>query len=147
MDKVVVFKNTDGSCGVIHPSPKCGLTIEEVATKDVPKGLEYRIIDKSLLPQDRYFRNAWTDDNPTDTVDIDMEKARSIHMDKIRKARDKKFKEMGFPVKLDTDLEAAVIPKQTRDKLQALRDIPQTLDLSVAQTPEELKAIMPEELL
>ncbi len=145
MEKKIVFKNLDGSCGIITAAS--GISIEEIAEKDVPAGLEYRIVDVDKLPTDRTFRNAWTDNNPTETVDVNMDKARNIYMNRIRHARSEKFIELGFPNKLDPELEAAVISKETRDILQALRDIPQVLDLSGASTPEELKALWPEELI
>jgi len=55
----IIFRNADNTVGVIIPSPKCDLTIEEIAAKDVPEGLEYRIVEDSEVPTDRTFRNAW----------------------------------------------------------------------------------------
>ena len=59
MDKRIVYKNDDGTLAIIIPAD-CGLTIEEIAAKDVPTGKEYHIVDKSEIPSDRTFRNAWT---------------------------------------------------------------------------------------
>lgn len=149
MTQLIIFKNLDGSCGVIYPTPKSLLTntIEQIAQKDVPVGLSYRIASTDALPNNRDFRNAWTDDNPTHTVDVDMGKARDIHMSNIRQAREKKFIELGFPHKLNPELEEAIISTETRAQLQVLRDIPQNLDLDTAATPDELKAIWPIELI
>ena len=58
MDKRIVYKNDDGRISIIVPA-ECGLTIEEIAAKDVPSGKEYWIVDKSEIPTDRTFRNAW----------------------------------------------------------------------------------------
>jgi hypothetical protein len=44
---------------VIVPAAECGLTIEEIAAKDVPAGKPYKIVDASDIPTDRTFRNAW----------------------------------------------------------------------------------------
>jgi ribosomal protein S12 len=38
---------------------ECGLTIEEIAVKDVPAGVPYKIVDVSDIPEDRTFRDAW----------------------------------------------------------------------------------------
>ncbi len=62
MDKRIIFKNTDGSIGIIVPT-NCGLTIEEIARKDVPTGLLYKIVNVSDISSDRTFRNAWTIDD------------------------------------------------------------------------------------
>ena len=43
MTKKIVFKNVDGSCGIISASKSWGGTLEELASKDVPEGLEWRI--------------------------------------------------------------------------------------------------------
>jgi hypothetical protein len=59
MDKRIVYKNDDGTISIIVPAD-CGLTVEEIAAKDVPSGKEYHIVDKSEIPSDRTFRNAWT---------------------------------------------------------------------------------------
>jgi len=59
MDKRIVYTNDDGTISIIVPAD-CGLTVEEIAAKDVPSGKEYHIVDKSEIPSDRTFRNAWT---------------------------------------------------------------------------------------
>jgi len=55
----IIFKNEDNSVGVIIPSPKWTGTMEELAVKDVPAGLEFKIVQDSEVPSDRTFRNAW----------------------------------------------------------------------------------------
>ena len=59
MDKRIVYTNDDGTISIIVPA-ECGLTIEEIAAKDVPSGKEYHIVNASDIPSDRTFRNAWT---------------------------------------------------------------------------------------
>lgn len=76
MNKRIIYTTEDGSVAVITPSPKWEGTLEELAEKDVPTGVEWRIADVSALPQSRNYRNAWTDTNPTETVDVDLEKAK-----------------------------------------------------------------------
>ena len=55
----VIYKTDDGGVAVIIPAPDCGLTIEEIAAKDVPAGKQFKIVDVSDIPEDRTFRNAW----------------------------------------------------------------------------------------
>lgn len=59
MDKRIIYKIPEGGVGIIIPSPNCGMTIEQIAAKDVPAGLEYHIVDVADIPSDRTFRNAW----------------------------------------------------------------------------------------
>ena len=55
----VIFPNDEGGVSVLTPVPNCGLTLEEIIAKDVPAGKPQQVIDKSALPTDRTFRNAW----------------------------------------------------------------------------------------
>ena len=59
MNKRIIYQNDKGGVSIIVPAD-CGLTIEEIASKDVPQGKEYHIVDVSEIPTDRTFRNAWT---------------------------------------------------------------------------------------
>ena len=59
MDKRIIYPNDDGGVSIIVPAEECGLTIEEIAAKDVPAGKSYKIVDVSEIPSDRTFRNAW----------------------------------------------------------------------------------------
>ena len=54
----IIYPTDDGGVAVIIPAD-CGLTIEQIAAKDVPAGKPYKIVDVSDIPSDRTFRNAW----------------------------------------------------------------------------------------
>jgi ribosomal protein S12 len=62
MNKRIIYKNTDGTIAIIIPAD-CGLTIEQIAQKDVPTGLKYKIVNVSEISSDRTFRDAWTIDD------------------------------------------------------------------------------------
>jgi len=59
MNKRIIYPTTDGGVAVIIPVLECGLSIEEIAEKDVPTGVPYKIVDASQVPSDRTFRAAW----------------------------------------------------------------------------------------
>jgi hypothetical protein len=59
MNQRIIYPTDDGGVAIIIPAPDCGLTIEEIAAKDVPDGKEYKIVDVSDIPEDRTFRGAW----------------------------------------------------------------------------------------
>ena len=63
--KRIIYKNTDNTVRVVIPSDEAlqSMTIEQIAKKDVPTGLNYKIVDVSEIPSDRQFRNAWTIDD------------------------------------------------------------------------------------
>jgi hypothetical protein len=60
MNSRIIFPNDDGGVSVIVPAAECGLSIEEIAAKDVPAGKPYKIVDVTDIPSDRTFRGAWT---------------------------------------------------------------------------------------
>ena len=60
MNQRIIYQADDGGVAVIIPAPDCGLTIEQVAAKDVPTGKPYKIVDVSEIPTDRSQREAWT---------------------------------------------------------------------------------------
>ena len=59
MNKRIIYKNTDGGVSVIIPAPDCGLSVEEIAAKDVPTGLAYKIVLDTDIPADRSARDMW----------------------------------------------------------------------------------------
>ena len=61
MNKRIIYQNDNGGVAVIVPCD-CGLTIEQIAAKDVPTGLPYKIVDVADIPSDRTQREAWTVD-------------------------------------------------------------------------------------
>ena len=59
MNQRIIYPTDDGGVAVIIPAD-CGLTIEQIAAKDVPAGKPYEIVDVADIPSDRTIRNAWT---------------------------------------------------------------------------------------
>lgn len=57
--KRIIYPTDEGGVAVIIPAAECGLSIEEIATKDVPAGKPFKIVDVSDIPEDRTFRAAW----------------------------------------------------------------------------------------
>lgn len=143
MNKRMIFKRGDKT-SVVSMSPtyfekqkSLGKTDEEIFAAEAQKlgAVNYKIVDKTDIPTDRYFRNAW--DIEGESCTVCMDKARAIHMNEIRKKRDKKL------AKLDIE---QLKGNEVAAEKQALRDLPDTFDLTIAQTPEELKALWPSEL-
>tara|TARA_S200002703_G_scaffold129278_1_gene116285 strand:- start:1192 stop:1413 length:222 start_codon:yes stop_codon:yes gene_type:complete len=61
----IIYKNTDGTISIITPTEEAlnSMTIEQIARKDVPTGLSYKIVNASDILTDKTFRNAWTIDD------------------------------------------------------------------------------------
>ena len=61
MEQRIIYQNDTGGVAVLTPAD-CGLTIEQIAAKDVPTGKPYKIVDASEIPTDRQWRDYWTVD-------------------------------------------------------------------------------------
>ena len=78
-------------------------------------------------------------------ININMTKAREIHRDKVRQARNPllALKDVEFQRALETGADTAAIVAAK----QALRDAPASAAIDAATTPDELKASWDAELL
>lgn len=70
MTQRIIYQNNDGGVSIIIPTPEALATysIDDIAKKDVPAGVAYKIVDVADIPEDRIFRNAWEWD---DTIEPD----------------------------------------------------------------------------
>lgn len=160
MNKVICFTRPDGGMSFILPAPKehleriLGPLTEKAYWAHVYERNDWQLKDAvnvhecehdELPHHDRDFRNAWETDGSR--VSVSMPKARSIHMNRIRQARNAKLEV------LDREYMKAVGRKQITlaDQIEAgretLRNLPQTFDLEQVWTPEELKILWPTELM
>jgi hypothetical protein len=104
-------------------------------------------IDPATLPgtdNDPIFRNAW--EWKTDRVVVSMPKARLLHMTQIRTARNLELQALDGPYMRALEQGDEVEKGRIAAIKQGLRDIPQTFDLSIHDTPEALRAAWPTEL-
>jgi len=53
----IIYKTDEGGVAVIVPAVSV-----ELAMKDIPDGVQYKIVDVADIPSDRTFRDAWTVD-------------------------------------------------------------------------------------
>ena len=125
----IIYPTATG-VAIIHPTGE--LTIEEVAKKDVPAGVPFRIVNDDEVPSDRTFRNALKYD-----LTVDMTKAQGITKDRLRAER--------APLLTALDVQYQRATEDGRDttiiisEKQRLRDITKLAD--TATTLDELKAL------
>jgi len=159
MSKRIIYTQSNGLAGVVTPAPKWLskmlaegnteaeafeiLKVKSIASAD-ERATAKIAEDESAFPSNRKFRDAWAQ-NDTQVAE-DMDKARPIHMNRIREIRNAELakEDVNFQRAIendDADAKAAVVAKK-----QALRDLPATFDLSGAGTGDELDALWPNEL-
>jgi len=54
----VIFPHVDGTISILILGP-CGLSTQEIARKDVPDGVPYKIVQAADMPADWDFSEAW----------------------------------------------------------------------------------------
>lgn len=86
----IVYQLAGQPLAIITPC-ECGLTLEQIAQKDVPEGAEFYIVAAADVPSCRAFRDAWDLIGPTTgspaSVKINRAKAEAVTLDRLRIAR------------------------------------------------------------
>ena len=59
-DKRFIYANDDGGICIVIPADNTDLTLDQIKDKDCPSGKTVYTVNKSEIPSDRSFRNAWT---------------------------------------------------------------------------------------
>lgn len=134
---------TNGSLAVITPNPACELTLEQIAEKDVPKGLPYRIVDDSAFPVDGMFFSAWETDFTSEhaVITVNMAKAKAIGHDIRRKMRSDEFAPLDDQIMKQIPGTNAVAVEAARQDIRDKYAVMQEL-INAAETPDELKSAL-----
>ena len=64
-----IIYELNGNVHVMVPVLDCGLTIEQIAAKDVPSGIPFHIVEDSAIPISREHRNEWKLNGKTIEID------------------------------------------------------------------------------
>ena len=59
-DTRFLYTDDNGNLCIVVPDDNCGLTLDQIKSKDCPSGKTVYTVNKSAIPTDRSFRNAWT---------------------------------------------------------------------------------------
>jgi hypothetical protein len=136
MNQLLIHKEGD----LLAVTRPVGITTIDQLVEALPPGTLYVVINAADLPEDRYFRDAWTLGETGIVVDI--EKAKDIQRDHWRRLRTPKLEA------LDLDfmraLEAGESLVAIAAAKTALRDVTET---ELSGTLEEIKANIPAILL
>ncbi len=133
----IIYTKPDGTVAVVISASG---DISD-AIKDVPDSTSYSVVDDSVVPSDRSFRNAWVGNNigvSTATISEDITKAKEIHKTNIRTARTPKLQELDVEFQKAQETSAGITTIVA--KKQALRDAPAAAGISTAANTTELKA-------
>ena len=131
-DKVIIWSQSSGSIAVCIPTGE--ISIEEVLAKDCPTGSI--IVDKNTLPKDGDFFDAFVLNNDN-TVTVDLEKAKKITRDRLRRERVSLLEQQD--ILYMRTLEAGLPTTSIVSEKQRLRDLPTLAD--ACTTLDELRSL------
>jgi hypothetical protein len=123
----ITYPQPNGQVAIVIPTGDVNDAI-----KDVPEGVEYKIVDSLDIDND-YF-NAYEFDAETG-VKVNIEKAKAIHLDKFRAARAPKL------AKLDVEYMKAVEANDEAKKSAVAADKQALRDVTLTTLPEDIAGI------
>ena len=144
INKRIAYRNLEGGVSVLIPTPEfCANPANMIGTliRTLPLGVHFEVHDVNDIPTDRYFRNAWRLDKG---INVDVECAKKIHLDCLRKVRNEKLVELDVPFQRALEDKDTVMQDNIAAKKNKLRDMPQDVDMSLLDTPEKIKAFVPD---
>ena len=59
-DSRFLYTDDNGTLCIVIPADNTDLTLDQIKSKDCPNGKTVYTVNKSEIPTDRSFRNAWT---------------------------------------------------------------------------------------
>lgn len=124
---LIVYKQKNGNVAVITP---CGDVNNSI--KDIPEGAEYKIVGGVDI--DNEYFNAYEFDAETGAK-VNIEKAKAIHLDKFRDARQLKFE------KLDIDFMKAIESGDEAKKAEIIATKQALRDVTLTPLPDNLEGI------
>ena len=142
----IVIKTTDGvQIMTLVGNSDVGEALSKWGDLHPNKYISHRSMPDDAIPSDRTFRDAWADTTPELTIDVDMAKARAIHLERIRIKRNAELSKLDIQATKAQDIGDAETLTQIRVRKQELRDLPTTLAsaLASAVSVDALKAIQP----
>lgn len=117
--------------------------LQRIVKQDVPKdAINVRVVDEIEIPQDRTFRMAWAHDD-RGQIAVDMNKARDIHRDALRKMRAPKLAALDVEYQRADEAGNAAKKADVAARKQVLRDVTKHPGIDAAGTPDDLKAVLP----
>ena len=159
-ERIIYTDPNDGGLRIITPAYQDGARprgdtdealINRVIAQSIPVGTTYRIVSVDAYSAEvtaageRTFRGAWEDTDGA--VQVNMTRARVIHMDRIRVVRNAELVAKDITFMRAVEAGDASAQSTIGTEKQVLRDIPATFDITTGvSTPAALHAKWPTEL-
>lgn len=148
--KAIIWTRPDGGVSVTYPVRN---TVgETLVTDDEIEQRALRLIsrrspanpvfvDVAAIPTDRTFRGAWKQNGSA--IEHDMVKCRDLWRDHLRRLRKPKLEALDQAYLRADEVSDAQEKQRIAGEKQKLRDVTADPAIEAAQTPEQLKRVMP----
>ena len=143
--KRIVYTRPDGGVSVVCPAPEYvarftteAEALDAIRAKDVPAdAANVYVCDVAEVPASRRFRNCWRQAG-TAPPSVSLPLARTQRMAEIRAERDKRLVASDGQIARAQDIGTPAEVAALKTYRQALRDVPQAIDLGTLPTAEAL---------
>lgn len=119
------------------------------AEKNLHDSVSSRETVESNIPSSREFRDAWTDDNPEDTIGINLSRAKNVQLYRLRKRREPALSEQDIEYMRGIEVEDSTgdpsVKNAAAAEKQRLRDITNPLKELDPQNIAQIEALWPAE--
>lgn len=129
----------DKARGLWRREPSDANVFQEIGRQPTIDAVAYRRVGEADVPTDRTFRDAWEDDGAS--IRTNMPKARAIHLGRVRATRARALANLDAEWMRAQGQGKKTEAEAVEAKRQALRDLPITLGVDGARTPEELAVL------
>ena len=136
MNPYIIYPNPEGGICLVMPTGE--LPIEDVAAKDVPEGVPYKIVEGDELPEDHIFFNAWEYQN---AAVVNMDKAKEIGHDMRRAKRAEEFAPYDEVIMKQIPGADAVAAEAARQEIRE-RYAEIQVAINAAETTDEIKTAL-----
>jgi hypothetical protein len=149
---IVYCQPNSNKVAICTPVLDSGLTVQEIAKKDVPQDCPYVICEADLLPTDNSFFDAWVYDMAEGEVPIgiDVEAAHQLWKNEWRSKREPIMKRLDVEWMRAMEMGNTELAQTLAHKKQVLRDVtliqlPNRMeDDSVSEFTNRVKQVWPE---
>lgn len=133
---LITYPQENGQVAVV--SLATGVTIEDAISSSIPANTPYKVVE-SLAIDDSYF-NAY-EFNAVTGAEVNIEKAKAIHLNKFREARKPKLEALDVQYMRALEVNDSAKAAEIALSKQALRDVTLT---ALPDTLPEIKAVWPD---
>ena len=124
--KYILYIKEDKKVGILSVSPNWDKPFEELAKKDVPEGLPWKVVNEDELPKYNYFASSWILNDLHEQITFDYEEVKRVWLNFYRRVRTPLLAALDIDFMRSVESGDINLQKEIASKKQALRDVTKT---------------------